>query len=112
MSLTKAGSNLGTLLFQLIPWVTGTPSKLRKNSKIHDYTPYVAGTDYVFESSNDGLNSYMTSQGKGIKTGDYIILKKDSQIYKYQVKDIDYYSNPSDMWIASLQKVAVEENFD
>ncbi|MEB3179527.1 MAG: hypothetical protein VKL59_10905 [Nostocaceae cyanobacterium] len=112
MSLSKAGSNLRTLLFQLIPWVTENPSKLRKNTKIHDYSPYIYGTDYVFESSNDGFNGYMTAQGKGIKTGDYIILKKDSQIYKYQVKDIDYYSNPSDMWIALLQQVAVEENFD
>jgi MioC protein len=108
MSLSKPMMNLGTLLLQILPWIAAQPNKLRKNSKIHDYSPYVAGTDYVFESSDNGMTGYMTAQGKGIKPGDYIILQKGSKFYKYQVEQIDYYSNPSDMWMASLKQVAVE----
>ncbi|WP_339381337.1 hypothetical protein [Brasilonema sp. UFV-L1] len=50
----------------------------------------------------------MTGQGKGVKRGDYIILRDSSNACRYQVEDIDYYSEPPDMWIALLQKVDFE----
>ncbi|MEI2581633.1 hypothetical protein [Scytonema sp. PRP1] len=50
----------------------------------------------------------MTGQGKGIKRGDYIILCNGSQSCRYQVEEIDYYSEPPDMWIALLNDVSLQ----
>ncbi|WP_246275585.1 hypothetical protein [Brasilonema bromeliae] len=50
----------------------------------------------------------MTGQGTGIKRGDYIILCHSSRTCRYQVEDIDYYSEPPNMWIALLQEVDFE----
>lgn len=47
----------------------------------------------------------MTGIGKGIKPGDYLILQRDSELCRYQVEEIDYYSDPPDMWMALLKKV-------
>ncbi|MBW4471950.1 MAG: hypothetical protein KME45_16310 [Stenomitos rutilans HA7619-LM2] len=48
----------------------------------------------------------MTGQGKGIKPNDYILLQLESISRCYQVEVIDYYSQPSDMWIALLKSIA------
>ncbi len=61
----------------------------------------VAGQDYVFELAEEDKKAYITGQGRGIKPGDSIILDDDAG--KYQVEKIDYYSNPSDMWIALVK---------
>jgi hypothetical protein len=45
----------------------------------------------------------MTSFGAGIKIDDFIIVDKMNSA-TYQVVNIDYYLNPSDMWIAVLRK--------
>jgi hypothetical protein len=83
-------------------------SKPRKN-KTYDYTDYVCGRDYVFEPLADKPDSgYMSSQSKGIKPGDRIILKNGSTIGLYEVVEIEYYSEPSDMWMALLKKVIVD----
>jgi hypothetical protein len=83
-------------------------SKPRKN-KTYDYTDYVCGRDYVIESVADKPDScYMTSQSKGIKPGDRIILQNGSTFGLYEVEEIEYYSEPSDMWMALLVKVIVD----
>jgi len=51
----------------------------------------------------------MTAQCKGVKRGDWIILEDNGRSYRYQVEQIDYYSEPSDMWIALLNQAMVEE---
>ena len=48
----------------------------------------------------------MTARGKGVKLNDYIILQIGSESHRYQVDKIDYYSNPPDMWMALIKKVA------
>jgi MioC protein len=80
-----------------------TPAKL--DQKSHDYTQLEKGCDYIFESIDGGRRGYMTGQGKGIKPGEYFILSDESDHHRYQVKEIDYYSNPSDIWIALLERV-------
>ena len=47
----------------------------------------------------------MTAREKGVKADDYIILQIGSESYRYQVEQIDYYSNPPDMWMALIKKV-------
>lgn len=49
----------------------------------------------------------MTGQKKGLKQGDYLIVRDGSSLCRYQIEEIDYYCNPSDMWIALLKRVAV-----
>jgi hypothetical protein len=73
--------------------------------KVHDYTKSVRGQDYVFEFTELTSQGYMTGMGKGVKCGDYILLQEGTISYQYQVEAIDYYSEPSDMWIALLKKV-------
>jgi hypothetical protein len=76
-----------------------------RQQKTHDYTCYQIGVDYFFESINHGTQGYMTGQGKGIRCGDCLLLGLESGSVAYQIEDINYYSNPSDMWIALLAKV-------
>lgn len=80
--------------------------KLRQQkNKIHDFTECVRGSDYVVEFTDMLTTGYMTAQSKGVKCGDYIILQIGSESCRYQVEQIDYYSNPSDMWIALIKKI-------
>ncbi|MEH2459969.1 hypothetical protein [Nostoc sp.] len=88
--------------------VNSPATELKKKYKTHDYSQQVWGNDYVFERLNEGTAGYMTGIGKGIKPGDRIILREGSESYQYQVEEIDYYSDPSDMWMALLKQVLVE----
>lgn len=75
-----------------------------KQRKVHDFTRFEQGQDYVFDPI-DATQGYMTGQGKRIRRGDYILLQPRSEVEWYQVEAIDYYANPSDMWIALLLRV-------
>lgn len=63
----------------------------------HNYTKLKNGEDFTFEIDSDGLRGDMISQGN-IKIGDYITIYPK----KYQVIEVEYYSDPPDMWRASL----------
>ncbi|MBE9166187.1 hypothetical protein IQ238_01110 [Pleurocapsales cyanobacterium LEGE 06147] len=84
-------------------------NKLKIQPKIHDYTQYDCNHDYIFEVAERENYGYMTGQGQGINQGDYLILSSGSNTLKYQVEEIEYYSNPSDMWIALLKEVSIEQ---
>lgn len=77
------------------------------NNKTHDYTKYSERNNYIFEPTEGGNRGYLTGQGSGIKRGDYLILSDGSHCHRYQVEEIDYYSNPPDMWVASLKKIPI-----
>ena len=105
MSSTRSSINLSIIFLSLVNWILTKP----KQRRTYDYTGFVCGRDYVFEPVDNNLKKgYMTGYGKGIKCEDYIILRNGSDSDLYQVEDIDYYSEPSDMWMALLQKVTVE----
>ncbi|MCV3215223.1 hypothetical protein OGM63_17175 [Plectonema radiosum NIES-515] len=107
MSSTKSGINLRVIFSSLFSLLSNKAKQ--PQTKTYDYSEYVCGRDYVFELAVDDLNKgYMTGQGRGIKCGDYIIFKNGSNSCRYQVEEIDYYSQPRDMWIALLNKVIVE----
>ncbi len=106
MSLIRSGINLSVNFLSLFSLVS-SKSKHQKN-KTHDYSRFISGQDYVFEILEGSIQGYMTGQGKDIKPGDYILLQKGSESYRYRVEEIDYYSNPSDMWIALLKEVVVD----
>ena len=102
MSYSNSSINLNSIFLSLSKFVS---DKIKQQKyKIHDYTDAEYGKEYVFESAKSYTQGYMTARGKGVKRGDYIIIRNASQSHCYQVKEIDYYSNPSDMWMAFLQK--------
>lgn len=79
--------------------------QLQQPNKTHNYTQLVSGEGYVFELIDGGIKGYMTSSGKGVKPGDYIVVADEVSSARYQVEKIDYYSNPPEMWIALLKRV-------
>lgn len=76
----------------------------RTGPKIHDYTQHHTDLDYVIEPAEYPNQCYMTGQGKRIRPGDRILLRQNQRPQAYTVKQIDYYANPSSMWIALLEK--------
>ncbi|RCJ28234.1 hypothetical protein A6S26_11895 [Nostoc sp. ATCC 43529] len=97
--------NLSFNLFNKLVLLTSPLKGLKQHNKIHDYSQQVWGSDYIFERVNEGTIGYMTGVGNGIKASDRIILRQGSESYQYQIEEIDYYSYPSDMWIALLKQV-------
>jgi hypothetical protein len=106
MSYTRLGINLNVIFAPLLGFLS---SKTKQpENKTHDYTKGVSGTDYVFEPVDNLTKGYMTAQRQGVKHGDYIILQNATNCDRYQVEEIDYYSDPPDMWIALVKKVIVD----
>lgn len=101
MSSAKFGINFinSSALFNFL-----TTKPKAKKQKTHDYTRQVRSLDYVFEPIDDNAKGYMTGQCKGVAVGDFIVLQDGAKVYQYQVEQIDYYSNPSDMWTAVLKR--------
>lgn len=108
MSLIRTGMNLSFSFLNKLVLASSPANELKQKNKIHDYSQQVWGSDYVFERLNEGILGYMTGVGKGIKPRDRIILRQGCESYQYQVEEIDYYSDPSDMWIALLKQVLVD----
>lgn len=106
MSFSRSGINLNVVFLSLRDFILDK-LKLHKN-KTHDFTKCVPGTDYVFEVAENPTTAYMTARGKGIKPDDYIVLQIGSEFYQYRVEQIDYYSNPADMWMALIKKVTYD----
>ncbi|MFB2771566.1 hypothetical protein ACE1AT_20090 [Pelatocladus sp. BLCC-F211] len=108
MPFSRSGMNLSVIYDFVMQLIFTTPTF--QKHKIHDFRGFICGRDYVFEPIDGLKKGYMTAQCKGVKRGDWIILENDSRFYRYQVEEIDYYSEPSDMWIALLSQ-AVVDNF-
>ncbi|MBH8554707.1 hypothetical protein I8751_20560 [Nostocaceae cyanobacterium CENA357] len=107
MSFIKIGINLSSNFINSLPLLFYPVNRLSKKHKTHDYSQLIWGKDYVFESLSSGIEGQMTGIGKGIKPRDYIILQRGFETYRYRVEQIDYYSDPSDMWIALLKRESV-----
>lgn len=99
------GMNLSFSFLNKLALVISPVIELKQKNKIHDYRQQVCGGDYIFERLNEGTIGYMTGVGKSVKACDRIILREGCESYQYQVEEIDYYSAPSDMWIALLKQI-------
>ncbi|MEH1974495.1 MAG: hypothetical protein V7L02_15070 [Nostoc sp.] len=82
---------------------------MKMKNKTHNYSKLVLGSDYVFDQLNEGTGGYMTGIGKAIKSGDYIIVQHGCQVYQYEVKKIDYYLYPPEIYIALLDNPIKEK---
>lgn len=72
-----------------------------RRPKTHDYTRRVAGVDYIVEFQADSPVAIMTTYGRGIRVGDWVVLVPGEY---YRVETLEYYANPGDMWIALLTR--------
>lgn len=69
--------------------------------KTHDYTNRHWGHDYTFSPIDNGAKGELMGWGTGIEAGDYLIIQNGDGSTRYQVEEIEYFSNPKDMWKAT-----------
>jgi hypothetical protein len=105
MPFIKTEINLNYSFINSLTSLLYSVKRLKRKHKTHDYTQLVWGKDYIFESLNDVKEGQITGIGKDIKPRDYIILQRDFETYRYQIEQIDYYSEPADMWMALVVAV-------
>lgn len=79
--------------------------KLPRKRRVHDFTNAKRDSDYIFEAIADGTKAYMTGQGRGVKPGDYLLLRMNGDTDRYEIEQVEYYASPADVWIAQLIKV-------
>lgn len=70
--------------------------------KTHRYHQGQQGTEFILETTADTSVSYMTAQSPAVRPGDYIEIASPDGPLKFQVDEIEYYSDPADMWMAQL----------
>ncbi len=71
------------------------------NQKTHDYSNGCWGHDcHITSIEDDGLTISLTGWGFGLSNNDYIVLKNGSDTTRYKLDDVEYTSNPPDMWFA------------
>jgi hypothetical protein len=80
------------------------PKDKRNKGRVYNYSESKNEKEFIIELIDQTLLKYgMTGFGSGIKVGDFIVIDEKSLI-KYQVEDIDYFLDPSDMWIAIVKE--------
>jgi|GEM_PF-1333071 len=81
----------------------------RKDSaKTFGYAASNVGETFVLDTTPNPSLSYMTSLQAGVQLGDYIQIYHPDKMTTYQIQEIEYYREPSDMWMAKLLKVDVD----
>jgi hypothetical protein len=78
---------------------------LSPKQRSHDFTSQALGIDYAFESFNQGKQGYLTGQNVSVNQGDSIVLIVNDAAQEYEVKEIDYYTEPDSMWIARVVRI-------
>ncbi len=72
--------------------------------KVHRYDFAELGSAFAFEPLAESFGSYvMTAQRYGVSAGDRIEFRDASGTIIYRITEIEYYNDPSDMWMAKLR---------
>lgn len=80
--------------------------RCRRATKIHRYYSDDMGQGFIINKIEGKPGYYyMTAYSVRVKPGDYIEIVQSNEILKYQVEYVDYYSEPSDMWIGVLHEI-------
>ncbi|WP_299489264.1 hypothetical protein [Acaryochloris sp. IP29b_bin.137] len=77
----------------------------RRTNKIHRYEHADLNSDFCLEAAPDQSGFLMTSCKSGVRGGDLIQIRDVDGLHEYRVDEIDYYSDPADMWIAKLRMI-------
>jgi hypothetical protein len=80
-------------------------SKRGRKQKVHRYENSAMSSHFCLEPIPDQGGYYMTSCRSGVQCGDRIAIIEASDSFEYQVDEINFYSDPEDMWIAKLHRV-------
>lgn len=84
-------------------------SKLSR-AKVHDYTKDIKNRHFILEpAQNEGPGNqfYLTTSGKGVRSGDLILLAPEGYPRSYRVVEIEYYDGPGgDTWTALLRPIS------
>lgn len=97
---TRAASFISLIrsMTKWLPWRS-------KQQKLHDYTIYQNGVDYVFDLVDGGTQGYLTAQGRDPQIGDRVALKENAVVEQYEIVTLDRYASPSDLWTALLVRI-------
>ncbi len=70
----------------------------------HDYTVREWGHDFGIDTvAQGGEILKVHGWGKSIAAGHYLILPNGARTTRYEVEEITYFRDPSDMWKATLR---------
>jgi hypothetical protein len=73
------------------------------NPTLHDYRNSVRGFGHdLAYRPLPGDRLVATGWGYGLKAGDYILLSNGPDDTRYSISEIEYYSDPPDMWKATF----------
>lgn len=78
----------------------------RNEAKIFSYDACNIGQTFALETNSDAGFTYMTCQQAGMQAGDWVRMMHPHKTTMYQIQEIEYYEEPSDMWMAKLRKFA------
>jgi len=85
-----------------IPFPRWSLGNRNGKSKVHRYNDSAMSNDFCLEALSDQSGFMMTSCRAGVRRGDWIHIVDTDGCQEYRVDEIDFYSEPADMWIAKL----------
>lgn len=69
--------------------------------EIHNLSRQTWGNNYnIMEIHEKGMRVDLVGWRRGVKSGDYLLLKQGEGTTRYLVDSIRYVGNPDDMWFA------------
>lgn len=77
----------------------------RNKTKIFSYDFCGIGENFVLEADLNTRSYYMTSLQAGAQLGDCVQIHHLDKTTTYQIQEIEYYTEPSDMWMARLLQI-------
>lgn len=81
-------------------------NQFKRPLKTFHHHPDDVNQEFVIDSIEDKPGFYqITAQGPRVKPGESIEIEQFGQYLTYQVDNIEYYTEPSDMWMAILHKI-------
>lgn len=80
--------------------------KLRTPLRTFHHQPDGINSEFIINSIEDQPGFYhITAQGPRVKLGESIEIEQSGQYQTYQIDDVEYYSEPSDMWMAMMHSI-------
>ena len=80
--------------------------KFRRTLRTFHHTLDSNSPEFFIDSIDDQPGFYqMTSQGPRLRIGQSIEVEQSGQYQTYQVDDIEFYNEPSDIWTAVLHRI-------
>jgi len=84
-------------------WLLGF-SQLFNRSNIHCFDISDRDSYFFLEKNPESpQEAYMTAHKGNVKAKDLVRIEHNSEIETYIIEDIDFYSEPSEMWMARLK---------